>query len=147
MKLLLKTAILSGSQVIENISNFNRQKFRIEKSLPESNFDLHITDVVSNELHLKLKIEETLEKINLGKMGFASLMIEKLKISLNDSLKTILFNYEDIRTLEANSIILKKNSHQFFKNALKENLDIRRNMANLLLFSATMAVTLFLLIK
>ncbi|OII74883.1 uncharacterized protein cubi_03015 [Cryptosporidium ubiquitum] len=148
LKLSLKTIILAKSQVVENINRSNGQEFKIENNLCESNFDLKITEIISNESqYIKIQIEAMLQKINLRKIEFANLMTEKVKISLNESLKTILLNCEDIRILEANSKILKKNSHQLFKNVLRDNSDIKRSVANLLFVSTIITATLLLLIK
>ncbi|CUV07330.1 unnamed protein product [Cryptosporidium hominis] len=90
-------------------------------------------------------IETLVERINLKNIDFANLMLERIKTTLNDALNTILINYEDLKTLEANSVILKEGSRKLFKGILRDNY-IEKDMRNLL-FASTAIVAIIILLN
>ncbi|KAH8582578.1 uncharacterized protein ELE39_001234 [Cryptosporidium sp. chipmunk genotype I] len=142
----LKSTILSKNRV--NSSNYGEIEFRVESILHESILDMQVTELICNEpLNVKMQIEILMERINFKNTDFANFMAEKIKTTLKDSLKTMLINCEDLKTLEVNSIILKENSYQLFKSALRDNRDIKKNVRNFLLASTVITAMLLLLIK
>ncbi|KAK9171605.1 Uncharacterized protein cmbei_7003440 [Cryptosporidium meleagridis] len=146
LRLLLKSIIFSKSQI--NNCNFKEVNFNIENVQHDSNLIPQLTKLIHNEpLDLKMHIETLLERINLKNIDFANLMSERIKTTLNDALNTILINCEDLITLEANSVILKENSRELFKAALKDNSYIKKNIRNLLLASTAIVVIIILLNK
>ncbi|KAL3127136.1 hypothetical protein CHM_7g3440 [Cryptosporidium hominis] len=143
LRLSLESIILSRSQI--NNRNF-RVNFKIENIQHDSNLILQLTELICNEpLDIKMYIETLVERINLKNIDFANLMLERIKTTLNDALNTILVNYEDLKTLEANSVILKEGSRKLFKGILRDNY-IEKDMRNLL-FASTAIVAIIILLN
>ncbi|PPS93892.1 Uncharacterized protein GY17_00003061 [Cryptosporidium hominis] len=143
LRLSLESIILSRSQI--NNRNF-RVNFKIENIQHDSNLILQLTELICNEpLDIKMYIETLVERINLKNIDFANLMLERIKTTLNDALNTILINYEDLKTLEANSVILKEGSRKLFKGILRDNY-IEKDMRNLL-FASTAIVAIIILLN
>ncbi|TRY50825.1 Uncharacterized protein CTYZ_00000948 [Cryptosporidium tyzzeri] len=144
LRLSLKGIILSRSQI--NNRNF-RVNFKIENIQHDSNLILQLTELICNEpLDVKMYIETLVERINLKNIDFANLMLERIKTALNDALNTILINCEDLKTLEANSVILKEGSRKLFKGILRDNCYIEKDMRNLL-FASTAIVAIIILLN
>lgn len=146
MRLSLKSIILSRNQI--NNRNFRGLNFKIENIQHDSNLILQLTELICNEpLDVKMYIETLVERINLKNIDFANLMLEKIKTTLNDALNTILINCEDLKTLEANSVILKEGSRKLFKGILRDNCYIEKDMRNLLFASIAIVAIIILLNK
>lgn len=142
LKQSLETLYISHCRVTENANNMIRSK--IKQNLREPTNEMNIAEFMFNNPELVNKqLGALLDKINLRNIDIANRMVERIKTSLNDSLRTILVNFEDLRTLEANSTILKNNSRLFFRDAVKEN----SNMVNSILASTIVIVAILLLIK
>ncbi|KAL5367659.1 hypothetical protein CPHLJ_7g3440 [Cryptosporidium parvum] len=146
LRLSLKSIILSRNQM--NNRNFRGLNFKIENIQHDSNLILQLTELICNEpLDVKMYIETLVERINLKNIDFANLMLEKIKTTLNDALNTILINCEDLKTLEANSVILKEGSRKLFKGILRDNCYIEKDMRNLLFASIAIVAIIILLNK
>ncbi|KAJ1610743.1 hypothetical protein OIY81_494 [Cryptosporidium canis] len=114
-----------------------------ENKFCESSYFVNITEFIFSEPKLIKKHAGVLiEKINNKKVDFLCLLADRIRASLNDSLRNILSNLEDLKILEVKSAVLKSNSHILFRDATREG----SNMINSILASAVIiAVVLFLL--
>lgn len=144
LKQSLETLYISASRAT-NGDDINRMGSKIEQNLLEPINEMKMTELIFNEPELVNKqLGALLEKVNLRKIDFANLTAERIKMSLNDSLRTMLGNFEDLRTLEANSTTLKNNSRLFFRDAIREN---NNYVVNSILASTIIIAAILLLFK
>ncbi|KAJ1607455.1 hypothetical protein OJ253_2356 [Cryptosporidium canis] len=109
----------------------------------ESSYFVNITEFIFNEPKLvKKHVGVLIEKINNKKVDFLCLLADRIRASLNDSLKTILSNFEDLKVLEVKSAVLKSKSHILFRDATRDSSNV---INSILASTVIIAVVLFLL--